>query len=47
VDVFALPWPHPLIQLNPAFKPGETIEQLVDQDIIDDGLLSYPWTSHD
>jgi hypothetical protein len=30
-------WPHPLIQLNPAFEPGETIEQLVGQDIIHDG----------
>ncbi len=28
-------WPDPLIQLNPAFEPGHTIDQLVDE-----GLLS-------
>lgn len=24
-------WPEPLIQLNPSFEPGETVEELVDQ----------------
>lgn len=27
-------WPDPLIQLNPAFEPGETIDQLVAQGIL-------------
>jgi ATP-dependent helicase YprA (DUF1998 family) len=27
-------WPEPLIQLNPSFEPGETIDQLVDQGIL-------------
>jgi ATP-dependent helicase YprA (DUF1998 family) len=30
-------WPHPLIQLNPAFEPGETIDQLVDQGMLAPG----------
>jgi hypothetical protein len=29
-------WPHPLIQLNPAFEPGETIEQFVAQGVLPD-----------
>ncbi len=27
-------WPEPLIQLNPSFEPGETIDQLVDHGIL-------------
>ncbi len=27
-------WPEPLIQLNPAFEPAETIDELVDQEIL-------------
>ena len=26
-------WPDPLIQLNPSFEPGETIDELVEQSI--------------
>jgi ATP-dependent helicase YprA (DUF1998 family) len=29
-------WPHPLVQLNPAFEPGETVEQLVTQGVLHD-----------
>lgn len=29
-------WPDPLVQLNPSFEPGETIDQLVDQGILHD-----------
>lgn len=28
-------WPPPLIQLNPSFVPGRTIEQLVDDSVLD------------
>src|SRR5438093_974964 len=27
-------WPHPLIQLNPAFEPGGTIDGLVEEKIL-------------
>lgn len=27
-------WPEPLIQLNPAFEPGGTIDELVDREIL-------------
>ena len=27
-------WPHPLIQLNPFFKPGKTIDELVDEGVL-------------
>ncbi len=27
-------WPEPLIQLNPSFEPGGTIEELVSQGIL-------------
>src|SRR5664280_231436 len=27
-------WPEPLIQLNPSFEPGETIEQLVSAGVL-------------
>lgn len=27
-------WPEPLIQLNPSFQPGDTINNLVEQDIL-------------
>ena len=27
-------WPDPLIQLNPAFEPGETVDDLVQQGIL-------------
>ena len=27
-------WPHPLLQLNPSFEPGERIDELVDEDIL-------------
>jgi hypothetical protein len=30
-------WPYPLVQLNPAFEPGETIDQLVDQGVLAPG----------
>jgi len=27
-------WPEPLLQLNPAFKPGETIDKLVEDGVL-------------
>jgi hypothetical protein len=27
-------WPEPLIQLNPSFEPGESIDELVDQGVL-------------
>lgn len=27
-------WPEPLVQLNPAFDPGETVDELVSKGII-------------
>ncbi len=30
-------WPDPLIQLNPCFEPGETVDDLVDAKILHDG----------
>ena len=27
-------WPEPLIQLNPSFEPGRTVDQLVDEGIL-------------
>ena len=27
-------WPEPLIQLNPSFEPGRTVDELVDEDIL-------------
>ena len=27
-------WPHPIVQLNPAFKPGGTIDDLVDEGLL-------------
>jgi len=27
-------WPEPLIQLNPAFEPGESIDELIDQHVL-------------
>ena len=27
-------WPQPLIQLNPSFEPGETLEELVEHDLL-------------
>jgi len=27
-------WPEPLIQLNPSFEPGQTVDQLVDQCVL-------------
>jgi ATP-dependent helicase YprA (DUF1998 family) len=27
-------WPEPLIQLNPSFEPGRTVDQLVDEAIL-------------
>jgi ATP-dependent helicase YprA (DUF1998 family) len=27
-------WPHPLLQLNPSFEPGATIDQLVQQGLL-------------
>jgi ATP-dependent helicase YprA (DUF1998 family)/very-short-patch-repair endonuclease len=35
LDVGVL-WPEPLIQLNPSFEPGATIDQLVDERILHD-----------
>ena len=29
-------WPEPLIQLNPSFEPGRTVDQLVDEGILHD-----------
>jgi len=28
-------WPEPLIQLNPSFEPGRTVDELVDEGILD------------
>jgi ATP-dependent helicase YprA (DUF1998 family) len=27
-------WPHPIVQLNPAFEPGGTIDELVDDGVL-------------
>ena len=27
-------WPHPIVQLNPAFEPGGTIDELVDEGLL-------------
>jgi ATP-dependent helicase YprA (DUF1998 family) len=27
-------WPDPIIQLNPAFEPGETIDELIDEEVL-------------
>ncbi|EMI55409.1 hypothetical protein, partial [Rhodopirellula sallentina] len=27
-------WPEPLLQLNPSFEPGESIEQLINQGLL-------------
>ena len=27
-------WPEPLIQLNPSFEPGRTVDQLVDENVL-------------
>ena len=27
-------WPEPLLQLNPTFRPGGTIDDLVEQDVL-------------
>jgi len=27
-------WPEPLIQLNPTFKPGKTIDELIDEGLL-------------
>src|SRR5947207_2967361 len=27
-------WPHPIVQLNPAFEPGATIDDLVDEGLL-------------
>jgi len=27
-------WPEPLIQLNPSFEPGRTVDQLVDEGVL-------------
>ncbi|MCK4390636.1 MAG: hypothetical protein KAV83_10430, partial [Desulfobacterales bacterium] len=29
-------WPDPLIQMNPSFEPGEWIDELVQQEILDE-----------
>ncbi|WP_428938699.1 DEAD/DEAH box helicase [Fontivita pretiosa] len=29
-------WPDPLVQLNPSFEPGETIDELADQGVLHD-----------
>jgi hypothetical protein len=33
-------WPEPLLQLNPTFEPGATIDDLVDQAVLDSGCRS-------
>lgn len=33
-------WPEPLIQFNPSFKPGETVEELVKQNILHEDINS-------
>ena len=33
-------WPEPLIQLNPLFAPGESIDELVAQDVLHPGCAS-------
>lgn len=30
-------WPDPLIQLNPTFKPGKTVDELVSEGVLDTG----------
>lgn len=30
-------WPDPLIQLNPTFKPGKTVDELVKEDVLEHG----------
>jgi ATP-dependent helicase YprA (DUF1998 family) len=30
-------WPDPLIQLNPTFKPGKTVDELVSEGILEPG----------
>ena len=32
-------WPDPLIQLNPTFKPGKTVDELVTAGVLNPGLL--------
>src|SRR5580692_3429197 len=27
-------WPDPLIQLNPTFKPGKTVDEMVNEDVL-------------
>ena len=27
-------WPDPIVQLNPAFEPGETIDELVEEGVL-------------
>ena len=51
-------WPDPLIQLNPSFEPGDTLRQLVDDDVLhpeclnifrdkgDDGAIGEPYRLH-
>jgi hypothetical protein len=36
-------WPSPLIQLNPSFEPGGTIDQLVDDGTLDDECRRIFW----
>ena len=33
-------WPDPLVQLNPPFEPGDTVEELVAR-----GVLADDWTT--
>jgi len=30
-------WPEPVVQLNPAFEPGETVDELVGQGVLHEG----------
>ena len=51
-------WPDPLIQLNPAYEPGEPIQQLIDQGVLhsecinifrdkqEDGTVGPPFQLH-
>ena len=30
-------WPDPLIQLNPTYKPGKTVDELVNEGVLESG----------
>ena len=34
-------WPDPLVQLNPSFEPGDTVDELVAAGVLANALLAY------